>query len=266
MSEVVLSPDEHSRVQTVVEDLEQLQRSWTNSVSNGHMRRESTVLRRLLVDGEYSAAWRLMGLPRSPLVRAPDLDAALGELPRKYLACAFAPAPSGVSHQVLGDNQMKTRFPMEPQEGDLMVIAPAPTAGFVVSMVIPKAESAFMRDMDEVVSGFGAHLNPDATAPFWVSAWLESPSGYIADQLITRRDVIKYVANRLGGAHYGATDKVAGRRIQQLLDPQYLRFNDRPVVYMELLNIGRTIADSTDAYRLQQAFSKLSPPPDPFSD
>ena len=35
-----------------------------------------------------------------------------------------------------------------------------------------------------------------------LDAWLESPAGLIMNASVTRRDIIKYVANKRGGAHY----------------------------------------------------------------
>lgn len=73
----------------------------------------------------------------------------------------------------------------------------------------------------------------------------------IGGHLISRHTVIKYVANKLGGAHHDkrrGTDKenLAFVLLDKVGRDMGLRLLDKPAVYFELLAIGQALAKSPD--------------------
>ena len=61
----------------VAEDLEYLSQ-WGEDISNGEIRRGTAILRRLLVEDSYGAAWRAVGEVKQPTLPAVDLSVLLG--------------------------------------------------------------------------------------------------------------------------------------------------------------------------------------------
>ena len=62
--------DDKHFVKIVAEDLNYLLNEWDQEISDDSLRRNSTVLRRLLVEGDYSNAWRMIGLEKEPKICA----------------------------------------------------------------------------------------------------------------------------------------------------------------------------------------------------
>ena len=77
-------------VQIVSEDLQYLKEEWNESVEDSALKRGNTVLRRLLVQNELQRAWRAVGLPSQPLIRASALKPILDEIPREKIVLAGA--------------------------------------------------------------------------------------------------------------------------------------------------------------------------------
>jgi hypothetical protein len=84
----MLSKDELLGI--VVSDLKYLRSEWNESIDDAALRRGSTVLRRLLVDGELQRAWKLAGFPKEPQVTCSTLKPVLGSVPIKGLRFAAA--------------------------------------------------------------------------------------------------------------------------------------------------------------------------------
>jgi hypothetical protein len=84
----------HDRLIAVAEDIEQFHKWWTHgdSLNNALIRQGSAMLRRLLVEDVAGAAWRQMGLNKSPTLRGPDLLTALSQknIPIRRIAAAAA--------------------------------------------------------------------------------------------------------------------------------------------------------------------------------
>lgn len=261
-----LTYDQYLLVKTVAEDLAHLASSWTTDLTTERARRESGILRRLLVDRDYAKAWTVAQLPRTPLVRAPDLDTALAGVKRGHVAFSMAPSLPGVN-EIKGETSYLMRNPPWIKGGDLLVVIPPTHRNFILNMVIPHSEVASISDHEAYIRDITAKLNPEASRTYWLNKYLESAAAVVdRGTVVSRQDIIKYAANRLGGVHYGKSDKVMSKRIQELLDPQYARLDDTPVVFLELTNICRAIVDSTDAFRLRHAFSKMPPPPSPLDE
>lgn len=83
---------------------------------------------------------------------------------------------------------------------------------------------------------------------------------YTARRRVKRREVISYVANKLGGVHLDREfDKDAYKALKAFDGPRF--FNDgKAPVYMELMSIGQLLARSSDATSLIHFAEQLSEP------
>lgn len=77
----------------------------------------------------------------------------------------------------------------------------------------------------------------------------------MAGQIVVRRILIKYVANKLGGAHHDSKRGTSHEeQLFGLLDTAraQVKLLDKPAVYFELLAIGQSLAGASDIQRLCQ--------------
>lgn len=70
--------DLRERFKSVAEDLDHLATDWLQNPPDSVVRRGSVILRRLLAEGVLQRAWKAFGLPREPVIAAPNLDLILG--------------------------------------------------------------------------------------------------------------------------------------------------------------------------------------------
>ena len=80
---------------------------------------------------------------------------------------------------------------------------------------------------------------------------------------VSRRTLIKYVANKIGGAHLDSKrDDTEGPlfRILDRLRAERVQA-DKPVIYFELLAIGQALAASPDMLKLIETHARESPAP-----
>jgi len=214
MMECVFSLDRKSRLlRTVAEDIRYLRERWDGTVDDDELRRASTVLRRLLVDNELQRAWKAAGLGGEPQVAASSLGSALNMLPVEHISFA-----AGGGAQYHG---MQLR-------------------GFLKLDIV--LEVASMRDLQsQGVPHRHWKLNEFVNAPCLV----------VHGHLISRRSLVKYVANTMGGAHFGRAKGPLDESIRCLLDSvvdQY-QLAGKSVVYYELLSVGQAIAAADDVVR-----------------
>jgi len=64
-------------IRTVASDLTFLASTWGTRVDDDFLRRGSTQLRMLLVDGLLQRAWKAAGLEREPIIKTPHLEPSL---------------------------------------------------------------------------------------------------------------------------------------------------------------------------------------------
>jgi hypothetical protein len=82
--------------------------------------------------------------------------------------------------------------------------------------------------------------------------FIEAPSVIVNGVLIPRRVVIKFVANKLGGAHFDMSRKASEEdKLFRLLDNASEQFEllEKNVVYFELLSTGQALAWAEDVQR-----------------
>ena len=195
----------------VAEDLQYLKLDWNGNIGDAALRRGSTVLRRLLVEGDLQRAWKQSGLPNEPHIPAFIIEPALSLFDEKRIVFATA---GGAVH---GGGQMT---------GQVML------------------DYAASREELERHCALGL-----PTATLGLRRFSEGTCIAIRNLRITRRHVVKYVANKLGGAHH---DAKRGKDHEESLYATLDQFRDnllllgKPLVYFELLSIGQAVGNAPD--------------------
>ena len=84
-------------IENVAADIEHLRNAWSTAPNQHELRRSSSVLRRLLVEGELGRAWRAAGFKGEPRVKAPDLNIVLKPYEKhglRHIVFAMTPGAS----------------------------------------------------------------------------------------------------------------------------------------------------------------------------
>jgi hypothetical protein len=222
---VITKRDELARV--VSEDLEYLADEWNASIADSALRRGSATLRRLLVADDLGRAWRLTGRTREPVVLAPGIDEALAgfDLRRVVLASAGGAEYRGVT-----------------------------VAAVVMGSGPPPAVGTRSRD----TSG---RKGPNYLS-LPLKGFMEAYCLFHQQRFIRRRHVVKYVANKLGGAHLdskrgsGGEEDLAFKAMDGIIDGNF-ELAEKQLVYFELLGIGQAISSSPDVKELRTQLKGL---------
>jgi hypothetical protein len=243
-------PDELKQAATVYEDLTWLRDRWHPTLEPEQLRREiSPVLRRLLIQEDYRKAWQSLGLPKVPWVSAPDLNAMLGTLDRDLIVLAFAPPSATVMRVMSRMYQPNFQLPIQLETGTVFT-------GFHNGLGL-----VVVRDDDEgPTPPITEQLGFRFIRGLPLTEWLESAAALIINECMTRKDIIHYVANKLGGAHYDRRREREDKRLA-VLDKRLPTFThiDGPEVtlpYIELLSIAEVLGESSDAARYCREFEK----------
>ena len=266
---MTLTIDDFRLCEQVAEDLRYIREAWSGELTEHVIRRESPVIRRLLVYGDYARAWRNLALPRQPLVLSHDLEEMLGDFPRRYVRYAFPP-PSEWTRPIRGEKQAIVMANPGVSKGDLLLTVPGYAEGQgVVFGVVPNSELTG-KDSQEVAQHLAGQLQHCNVRPIWLSEYLESTGAYVDGQRITRREVIDFVANAMGGTHYDPDSQRQKKKARALLKPLHVKWrgtNDVHAPWIEVMSIGQTVARSTDAMRYCAEFDATKPPEKmPLSD
>jgi hypothetical protein len=213
----LLRPESLDLIRVTAEDLRYLD-SRGDSLDESAVRRDSVVLRRLLVEGDLFRAWKAAGLAEKPRVVAPRLEYYLDhKANRRKINLGLA-----------GGGQY---FGVQAALG-----------------IINEGTEPVELDGD---------INP-LEFSFTLSAFTRAASIYAEGVAVSRAEVILYVANKLGGAHLSSRRRGSHAKAFSVLDRNMARFNFEGVsglngmnaVYFELLSIGQLLGKSTDAQRL----------------
>lgn len=204
-------------VRIVGEDLRFLRTAFHPAVSDEQLRRLSTVLRRVLVEGDLRRVWNATFPGEAMLIVAPDLRDHLGSIDPStvgFASAGGADMEAGTVYGVVSE--------WGPANEDLLdpVLAPLPP-------VVPLEK------------------------PVRLSKFIDQTCLIIRGRCITRQHVVQYVSNKLGGAHFDS--RRAPKEVEYAhLDEVYrdIQLLGRDVVYGELLATGQLLAKSPDAVRL----------------
>jgi hypothetical protein len=202
-------------LQIVVDDLRYITEEWDDSIEDHALRRDSAVLRRLLVQNDFQRAWRIAGFEKEPRLTAPTLSHTLSRFPRQRIV--FAAAGGAVYKGVEVQGVLVAK-------GRRATGGPPPDK--------PPQERCGLKD------------------------FMEAPCIVAAGDLISRRVLIKYVANKLGGAHFdtarqsGKDDEVLFSELDSVR--QQFEVGGKNAIYFELLSIGQVLAKNQDVGRLSR--------------
>jgi hypothetical protein len=205
-------------VPTVVEDLHYISDEWAEDISDGALRRGSTVLRRLLVQGELQRAWLAVGFEREPSITS---NVLMPGLPPEIIDVASAGGAT--------------------QNGLEVGAVFASKTGCVVPADV-------MKRIDDTVKGQGGVVERLKLTEFTAS-----PCLMLEGATISRRLVIKYISNKIGGAHFDAKRKNdSDGALFRILDRsrELTQIHGKPLVYFELLATGQALVASDDIRKL----------------
>ncbi|MBK8904256.1 MAG: hypothetical protein IPM53_23960 [Anaerolineaceae bacterium] len=209
-------------LEIVAEDLRYLQEEWGQTISNHALRRGSTVLRSLLVQKQLHQAWNLAGFDGRLQITTSSLKETLSIIPKEKIIFA---ASGGALYKDVAVRGALVIDKSNLSEAELNAIN---LAGFP----------------EEILS---------------LHEFVEATCVVAEGQPISRRTLINYVANALGGAHYDTKrDRKKTGKDFSVLDraAQNFEFEDKNLVYFELLAIGQAIANSRDVEMLRQKVGK----------
>ena len=197
----------------IAEDIEYFRDQWKDGATDAELRRGTTILRRLLIDGGNGMllpAWRALGFEGQPTLPA-------YALPAEYLA-----------------------------HGRKVLLA---TAGGARANGVQIAAIVVAKERLERASQKPSPIR------LTVAEFLAAPVTVGDGSSMTRREIIKFFANYLGGVHVGSR----ARRDDQALARKFARIEeialqvkvlDKDLVHLELLAFGQSIGTSEDCQQL----------------
>jgi hypothetical protein len=220
-------------LRTVRDDLDFLGRMDYQQPSLTMVRVASSILRRLLHDGLYGAAWTVADLSGEPKVVATDLESALAPIPRRYISYAYAggAGTDGAKHDGL------------------------------ILLVVPKAE-AESEGYAAAAERIGNLMGPLGEREYALSDYVRSASAVAGNSSIGRLEIIRYVANKLGGVHWDNsrstwTDPLGSRYL--FLDEQHMYVGNLAAPHYEILSIAQAITSSPDTRVFVETVDRIAP-------
>lgn len=208
----------------VWEDLDFLFREWNQDIDDASLRRASPVLRSLLIEGQLGKVAHACG--RDLRIMAPAINKFLSEAGLKQNAYFQAGGAryKGIEVQAVS----------------------------MVQRALSEREIKTNYERDRKVIG--------KSYPVKLGAFLRQPSFVVDGVIIYRDEVIKYISNKLGGAHYDESRKTTATGRVTLEDKYALldkvrsgtHVADKNAIYYELLSIGQRVVSSRDIHRLRK--------------
>ncbi|WP_284278266.1 hypothetical protein [Mesorhizobium huakuii] len=198
------------------------------------------------------AAWRHLGFEGQPIVQAPDLLGLMGQMqqPITHAAAVVAGgAPvSGMSVVALGGHRVQhpeTGVPALADEGFAVVVSSIARSVLTYDPLPPGPFSAMIHRGWRLLD------------------YVESAGAIRRGQVISRRTVIQYVANQVGGVHAdNLFPNVKKKRddAEELAAELYNKISAdwRNGLMYELLSIGVYLGRSEDLKKLAAAIQKAS--------
>lgn len=210
----------------VAEDLDYLTKDWNQDIDDASLRRSSPVLRSLLSDGMLAKIARAAN--KDIRIMAPILSKALTEeeLNKTIFFQAGGAKYNGTEIQSFSINQG--------------------------AKTLEEHKAAYDREKNVI----------GKSQPIKLGLFLQQTSFIIEGIFINRDEVIKYVANKLGGTHYDPARK-AGNALEEkyaLLDTVRTKYKlaDKNTIYYELLSIGQIVVNSRDIQTLRKHLKSVT--------
>jgi hypothetical protein len=229
------------------------------------------MLRRLLVEGQYPAAWTALGLPGEPYVSALDLDAALGTVSREYLQYALAPVAEEVGFRMaellsqVGQVQVQYKTIQEVPPGAVVAVPLDYPRRFGAALIAIPPDVVSAQGGEEAVRQLHAEFGRRRIRALPLSEYLASPAALVQGEVVSRSDVIRYLANKLGGAHFDPDRSRRGDDRLALLDYDLAVVKPEAGagisnVYAEALSVAQAVGTSGDAARFRSVFAATEEP------
>lgn len=221
---------------TVKGDLEFLRQLDLSNPTTTLVRIAASIMRRLLGDGMYEAAWHFVDREKEPCVAAIDLLEMIGGIEPKYIEYAYAGGArtSGAQHR----GHVLLRIPKEEIEAE---------------------------GEDVINKRIHSNIRVGERRNFRLQEFCQSASVVSGRSEVSRLGIIQYVANKLGGVHWDNkrsawVDPVGERH--RLLDEQHLIVGKITAPHFELVSIADDLRTSSDAEELIDRISGIVPEPD----
>lgn len=217
-------------LQLVLEDIEYLASEWNQDIDDASLRRASVVLRSLLIEGRLITAAK--GVEQDIRILTPAIAKAYSETELKSM-----------HYYQAGGGKYK--------------------GSIVQSLCIVKRA----KSPDEIKADYEKQKELiNKNYPVKLSEFLRQASFAINGVIINREEVIKYVANKLGGAHYDSTRRISPSGSSVCLEDKYMILDnvrnstevaDKNAIYYELLSIGQRLVNSRDIQHLQKNLKRF---------
>ena len=215
----------------VLEDLHYLSEHWRDGLlDDAHLRRDSTTLRKLLLDERVlQRTWNdLRGTRKYTIysLRLPDLDKEM---------------PSLLDGLVLFGGGLVHQGPSE--RSDSVILAP------------PEDQ------LQEMSAEERAALNPEGKLIHWPMSLTQFIGGrflYAGRQVVTREQLIRFVANKLGGSHYDPRrDNAVQMALDNLMSQNIVIGGAHGSLYSMLLSVVQDLCESPDTKELIETIEAL---------
>jgi hypothetical protein len=203
-------------LRVIAEDLELLKNSWTHQYPEPDIRRGSAILRRLLIENQYMNAWKHVGFDKQPTLNAVDLLSLVEGIPESQIIVSLA----------MGAHYRDTYW-----------------AGICLT-----SNNMRIKTHDSM---FNSQSYPGEKT-YYLSDYLSSSSGIANSKHITRKDVIKYIANVLGGVHINQKQRKEEQKLIARVEKFHkkIKLQQSDGLLIELTAIAQAIGHSTDCSKL----------------
>lgn len=213
-------------LEVVKSELTFLSEEWDQDITVDSLRRSSNVLRMLLVDQNLLKAWRDVEYAGQPMIVAPTLEKRLSMTPLDSIIFATAGGARFKGQEIR--NFFIRKGAATPEE--IKKIAALDLGGTVAS--------------------------------YRLTDFVESTCMIVKGLIVSREELVKYVANKLGGTHIDTT-----RDLTKPLEQKYsyldsiretTKVADKNAIYYELLSVGQSLVKSEDIQRLREKLNDVA--------
>lgn len=212
-------------IKIVSEDLDYLSEEWTQDIDDASLRRTSPVLRSLLIENQLINVANMLGEKiniMAPCISRYDI---------------YLNDPSIIFYQSGGAKYEGTEIQfLRHRTG---------------AMSPEERKANYEREKTSIGQNY----------PVKLSLFMKQISFIINGVKINREEVIKYIANKRGGAHFDSSRKIDRTGSKGELEKKYTLLDnihmstsvaDKNAVYYELLSIGQRLITSHDVIRIRQ--------------
>jgi hypothetical protein len=145
----------------------------------------------------------------------------LGTLDRGIIQLAFAPPGWTTSRALDAGGDLQLKVPDDIPAGALVVLIPGYDAGLgpILAAVPSNRLNPLIQDPHaEAQESITRQMGRRVVRGLGLTAYLRSPAALVLRDVVSRQDVITYVANKLGGAHFDPRREGKASRRHAILD------------------------------------------------